>query len=344
MTAEKITDLLDECLENIFIYLNIEELFNMALANRYFIDMVVLVFKRKYGNMTIKVHPHEIYAYQNNHLYERFKLDWIKPLNEYAFLRIFGNCILKLHIESYVGIEMKKTIQTYITNYCKNGVVSMQYVLPSRWTSFGRTFRWMYIDARKFSELSAKLISSVESLSIRCYDECILKQINLTLNHIKHLSLAQFEWLKLEPPEVLFPHLELLAIQTMHRLSKQWFQFIIRHQCLLKLGLFSHERKYFDKHLLLQLVTKLPKLKVLALNELSINFQYLMELLDSSSSLKHLRLYEGWWNDEKSFKSLLNMEKIEIIDEKWEIYADYRCAVLIRKTKIKKSKQTESTK
>lgn len=333
--AMKITDLFDECLENIFGYLKMEELFNVALANVNFVDTAALVFKRKYGQMAIKVHPHEIYAYKyGNYLFERFKIDWVMPLNEFAFLRIFGKSISKLYVVSYVGVKMENAIKSYVSKYCPCGVVSMQFVMPSRWTSFVRTFRWKYIDEQLFRSSASDLSSSLESLSVRCYDQCFLGRPNITLDHIKHLSFVQLEWARLEPPAAAFPNLELLAIQTMYRLSEEWFQFIAQNKYLIKLGLFSHERRCFGNDLLLDLIAGLPKLKVLAINELNININFIEELLESSTSLKHLRLYEGWWEDEKSFKTMLISKGITRIPEKWDIYADYRCATFIRKIEL----------
>lgn len=334
-TPMKVTDLLDECLEHIFGYLKMEELFNVALANANFVDIATLIFKRKYGKMAIKVHPHEIYAYMyGNHLYERFKIDWVKPLNEFAFLRIFGKSISKLYVVSYVGMKMENAMKSYVSKYCPCDVLTIQFVMPSRWTSFVRTFRWKYIDEQLFRHSPSDLSSSLESLSIRCYDQCFLGRSNITLDHVKHLSFVQLEWARLEPPATAFPNLELLAIQTMYRLSEEWFQFIEQNKHLIKLGLFSHERRCFDNDLLLNLVAGLPKLKVLAINELNINIDFIGELLESSTSLKHLRLYEGWWDDEKSFNSMLISRGITQIREKWDVYADYRCATFIRKIEL----------
>lgn len=332
VSSPKVTGVLDDCLVSIFGYLTMEELFSVALANKKFVDPAALVFQRKYGDMTIRVYPYEIHAYKDGNTYEQFYIGWIGPFNEFAFLRIFGRSISKLFIVSYVGAEMINAIKSYVSEYCAYGDVTMKFIVPHRWTTSKYVPLKSLIDTSS-GDLSSPLPPAHENLVFICTTKCFWDRATFVLEHLKHLSLTQCKWNVLEPPPITFTSLEFLEIHSFFTLGKKWSQFLTRHKNLIKMNLFSHEKKFFANDWLLELVTGLPKLKVLALNELNINLEFIPELLASSTTLKHLRLYEGWWDkdDYETFRAMLTEKVIAQIEDRWEIHADFRCAAFIRK-------------
>lgn len=333
VSSLKITGIVDDCLVSIFGYLTMEELFSVALANRKFVVPAALVFHRKYGDMTIRVYPYEIHAYKDgSRPYEQFYMGWTGPFNEFAFLRIFGSSISKLYIVSYVGAEMINAIKSYVSEYCNDEAVTMKFKVPRRWTTSKYVPLKSLIDT-PFRELPSPLPPAHENLVFICTTKCFWDRATFVLEHLKHLSLSQCKWSVLEPPPITFTSLEFLEIHTFFTLGKNWSQFLTRHTNLIKLNLFAHERKFFANDLLLALVTGLPKLKVFALNELNINLEFIPELLAACTTLKHLRLHEGWWDkdDYETFRAMLTEKVIAQIADKWEIHADFRCAAFIRK-------------
>lgn len=329
--STKITHLLKECLELIFSHLNMEELFNMALANRRFTKIAALLFERKYGDMTIRVHPYEIYAYKDEYrLHEQFDIGWVGPFNEFAFLRIFGGSISKLHIVSLVGKEMMDAINSYASEYCSSANVTIRFIVPHRWTPS------KYASLKTLTHSSSsgsfeRLPPAHESLSFICTNQMFWKQSSFILEHLKHLSLTQYEWNALDPPPITFINLELLEVRTFFSLERKWFQFLTRHKHLIKLNLFSHERKHIDNDLLLELVIGLPRLKILILNVSSISIESIPNFLATCSSLKHLRLYAGWWDSEDSFRGMFTGTVNARFDDQWEIYAGFGRVAFIRK-------------
>lgn len=339
-----------ECLESIFGYLNMEELFSVSLANSDFVSSAALVFTRKYSGMTIKVHPHQIYAYKDeNRLFECFKIDWVAPFNEFAFLRIFGKSIRKLHIVSYLGSEMVNATMSYIAQYCTQGFVTTEFILYSRWPTFRTKYQFIEcLNDNSTRDLSNQLPPTLESLSLRCADCSFSGRNRYILEHLKQFSLMlPLTWSTLDPPPITFPNLKLLELRGIF-MTEQWLQFIIQNQHLIKLDLISRsigQWEQFPNHLLLELVANLPKLKVLALNESNIYLKSIPNFLSKCSTLKQLRLYASRWDCEKSFRAKFKAKILAKVERKWEIFAGAGRAVFIRKIDINtnKLKQQETS-
>lgn len=329
--STNITKLRKECLELIFSHLKMEELFNVALTSKEFTDIAAKLFKRKYGEMTIRVHPYEIYAYKDEYrLHEQFDIGWVSPFNEFAFLRIFGSSISTLHIVSLVGKEMMDAINSYASLYCSRANVTKRFIVPHRWTP-SKYASLKTLIASTLNESSKPLPPAHESLSFLCSNQIRWQRVSFILENLKHLSLTQYEWNTLNPPPITFINLELLEVRTFFSLERKWFQFLTRHKHLIKLNLFSHERKHIEKKLLLELVVGLPRLKILILNVSSIDIESIPDFLASSNTLKHLRLYAGWWDNEDSFRGMFTGTVNARFDDQWDIFAGFGRVTFIRK-------------
>lgn len=338
----KITDVIDDCLNYIFEYLKMEDLFSVAMASMQLRPIAVDVFQRQIGKMNIEVDTNEICVYKNgDHIHARCDLNKLHFFNEFTFLRIFGKSTSTLNISNHVGEGIMNVIQSYVSEFCNQESVTMEFKLPLR----RRESIYVYLRSLKknfIQDLSSPFPSAYERLQDICWNYHYLDGASSILERLKHLSFVQTEDYTAPgrslmcPPTITFTNLERLEVDAKFTFGRKWFQFFMRHKQLIKLDLSSSKRKHFLDKSLFELVESLPKLKILILNVSNINFEYIPVFLAACTTLKHLRLYAGPQNmkrDEDSIYTLFTSKAIASIKDKWETHATKRCAVFIRRTR-----------
>lgn len=125
--ATKIIDLYDDCLVKIFEQLDLESLFNAAIANEWLRPSAAEVYKRKFGAKIVnisKCHEENCCALQ-----EYYGLINVSGLMAcLRFLRCFGSSINILEID-YNKSKSKRYqyVLQYINNYCAESLIQFTF-------------------------------------------------------------------------------------------------------------------------------------------------------------------------------------------------------------------------
>lgn len=130
--ATKITDLDDDCLEKIFMPLDLENMLNVTLSNKWLGSAANVVYKRKFGASNVCLHSvrntrnSSIVCQANTIVIRNFKVCL-------QFLRCFGSSITNLEI--YYGHSKNKRydyVHKYVNEYCAGSVSDIRlYFKPS---------------------------------------------------------------------------------------------------------------------------------------------------------------------------------------------------------------------
>lgn len=133
--ATKITDLNDDCLVNIFGHLDLESLFNVAIANEWLRPAARIVYKKKFGGIMVLINECDEVrpSYPNNRLIN----SKMNPWNEIyiigfeqclLYLRCFGPSITRLII-NYNGSKSHRYnhLHQYINDYCADSLTCLKF-------------------------------------------------------------------------------------------------------------------------------------------------------------------------------------------------------------------------
>lgn len=121
-----ITDLNDECLEVIFMQLNVEDFLNVAASNKWLNMTAGLIFRRLHGHKTINF---ETNVAENAH---SIGIDNILLINGFRAclqcLRCFGSYITNIGIQ-FTGTSVKQSnyIKQYLNEYCVESLLSITF-------------------------------------------------------------------------------------------------------------------------------------------------------------------------------------------------------------------------
>lgn len=123
----KITDLNDDCLEKIFDYLSLEELLNVADANKWLYVASASVYRRKFGQN--KVILFELIANKTGYIRMGYQSTVIVGLKEcLRFMRCFGPLISKLRVNYFRSSRKDYSyLDRYVNEFCAETLASIEY-------------------------------------------------------------------------------------------------------------------------------------------------------------------------------------------------------------------------
>lgn len=194
----KITDIDDDCLEKIFKSFDLQNLFNVAVANEWLRPAANAVYKRKFGTKKIYL------------LQVHFDLNSQSPINGtnaitindfktcLQFLRFFGSSITHLEV-NYGGSISKRYnyVHQYINNYCNESLITLRFVQRPIFSigHFEKPFVNVQNVGFHFCDLSDKCLQfadvfpGVRRLNLQGYG---LNQrfIDVHPTHLEHLIIA----------------------------------------------------------------------------------------------------------------------------------------------------------
>lgn len=225
----KITDIIDDCLEQIFKYLMLQDLINLADACKRFETPVELTFASMYKGKVVKLYPNRC----SNGL-EPIKLvaDTIQIIGLSSCLKVlryFGNQIAKLSIQFYcLCKDQKATIAQYMNEHCAGSLNHIKI--------HGATEQVMVNWTKPFS--------NAESIELWVSD---LGDLNMWFPNMRRLVLHG----KVKCIKNTFPRLEELEIFTYeYEIKKESVAEMLRlNPHLKKLRLFGggYDKKYMKR-------------------------------------------------------------------------------------------------
>lgn len=176
----KIIALNDDCLEKIFNHLELQSLFNVAIANEYLRPAAQQVYKQNFGACHVNIKPKKSIGLSFSPLNESDDTIEVNGLKTcFLFLRCFGQLIKCLK----VGYGLNKDVvyehvNQYISSYCAENLVRFE---------FNRT-------PNSFNGLFCKPFVNVEYVSI-CYGslEKEFQSFSKWFPNARHLKLDQSE-------------------------------------------------------------------------------------------------------------------------------------------------------
>lgn len=186
-SSTRLTDVNDDCLERIFLYLNLDDLLNIVHTNKQLKNAADLAFSRKYDGTKSKIFVDSFhFSIELNGNPVRL----ISLHNPYRLLRSFG------HLLSNLVVHTQKVV-SYVNEYCFESATEISFYKMSK---------------ADFNGLQ-KLFANVEVLSlISCILGSKVMQLNSRFPKIRMLKLIRLE---AQPKciKVHFPYLEQLEIK-----------------------------------------------------------------------------------------------------------------------------------
>lgn len=184
--ATKIIDLNDRCLVKIFEHLDLESLFNVAVANESLRLAAVEMYKQKFGAMTVEISDCHKESCELIELQQCSKLVKICGLKTcLQFLRCFGSSIDYLMLDHDESDSKRyQYVYQYINSYCAESLIGIAYVsMPN--ISIEEHCQKAFSNVKKvefwFSDLGQQLPSIAK---------CFPKVQNLTLVHNEYCEEA----------------------------------------------------------------------------------------------------------------------------------------------------------
>lgn len=132
----KVFNLNDDCLEKVFKYLSLRDLYNVAEASSFFVDAARWEFKRKIGNGAIKVNSYEI-SIESEH-FKGLKIHLNDPLVVDTFFNNFGAAVSRINI--FLGGGELNEIEQRVLNYSEEMMAVVRVYRTWRtWRTWTRT-------------------------------------------------------------------------------------------------------------------------------------------------------------------------------------------------------------
>ncbi|XP_031634288.1 uncharacterized protein LOC116347714 [Contarinia nasturtii] len=144
--TKKLTDVVDDCLERIFMHLSVEDLLNIAHTNKQLIPAADLAFQRKFGKMEFQLNNKRYYYSSGDNIKINDKKTQLR------LLRCFGHFITKLDLQQ--SDEFGKKLVDYANEYCFESLTAIK-------------IRWLYIR----NDMLQKPFSNIEVVELK---ECKL--------------------------------------------------------------------------------------------------------------------------------------------------------------------------
>lgn len=210
-SSTKIIDLNDDCLIKIFGYLDLQNLFNVAVANEWLRSAAAVVYERKFGTKTVEIYqihgtrPKTRSSAVRNYFADlsatpkewKYSIDIRSSRLCFQYIRCFGPSISKITIDYNESMsKLYEHLHHYVNQYCTESLIEIGF-----WSKPGRPI-----------EQFVKPFGNVEKVSV--------------MNGSIGDQLPQFvEW---------FPHLRHLELQNVrlnHRFIAVHFQ-QLEHLCI----------------------------------------------------------------------------------------------------------------
>lgn len=365
----KLTEIISDCLEPIFMYLSMADLYSVAVAHRNFSQTAALVLKQKYGSKKCMIDPSGVRIFDKHTLPPNYatEIESNQTYNQFTFLRLFGNSISRTRVKC--DVSKIQHIENYIAEYCFETSVFIESFIflptdiPQTEVFMGKAlakqcfqimgFRKLaikhsgFIDRRFFVYLFEKRVLNLDKLSIRCKDgifhDKIKKSEHFVFEDLKSFSLDSGTpyLFSRGPPPLLFNQLDSLELKGFCRLSMDWIKFIIQNKNLTQLKLyctplfcyhFAWPMPEVTNEQFLKIAKCMTNLKLLVIDANLIEIQYFLpEFLYEFKSLMELRLFWDYRLDEKIQVEKVLEEIAEEVDYEWDFYTRSRRAAFIRK-------------
>lgn len=116
ITITKLTDMNDDCLEHIFLYLSLEDLLNIVHTNKQLRSAADLAFKRNFGRGKLVIFDESSFTIHIN------KFEKVQLPNSYRLLCRFGHLILRSQITRSAGNMLK-----YLNKYCQHSTTEISF-------------------------------------------------------------------------------------------------------------------------------------------------------------------------------------------------------------------------
>lgn len=121
----KLTDLLDECLEDIFMHLHCDDLINIADTHKHLKTAADTVFARKFGKKKFRLHVNATEPNFPSAVSEDF-VNIYKLKTMLQLLRCFGHFITKLQIVKVLPHRNPQNyVLQYMVEYCSNTLIEL---------------------------------------------------------------------------------------------------------------------------------------------------------------------------------------------------------------------------
>lgn len=360
----KLTDVVDDCLEQIFQYLDAKELFSVAVTHERFIFAAGRAFRRVYGKRMLNVDLGGVWYYEklpgvDSQMTCRL-IEFVHPFNLFTFLRIFGDNVSCLNITADVNIKTKSLIENYVAEYCSKSVVNLHFRACISMDLITQT-KVNHVEAeemfRNDNQIEAMAIEyrdtwdiglagdffnnhqlQLDTLSILCHRGyfALFESETLYLAKIKRFTMELLDRFPQTPPPINFGALEVLELKGRNYFPKQWLDFIKPNRNLeqlkiiIDLYIIDVKRDHQIIEPLRECIRMLPKLQVLTIHVKFIQFDFLAGFLMEFDHLLELRLY--WESlceiDLVAFEEPVT--KLNGVKSRWQFHRGVRSVTFIR--------------
>lgn len=343
-TTTKIIDLNDDCLIKIFGHLDLQNLFNVAVANEFLRPAAYAVYKREFTQKRVVITPHTSFPSKICSIHNGKEDSCIRIYGARApiqYLRCFGGSIEDLEID-YNGAKSKRYhfIHHYINEYCAESLIQLSFSHTSKLsiTNFAKPFTNVTMVSISFCKLHkqlpllVKLFPNLRSLSI--YHVRLTRGFHYALfQHLEHLCIyaSKKSFLPIDASNLLYMNRQVqrLEIQTYGKkiTMKTLLDIIKDNQSITKLIVKHHFAIFSVKEFEVQrLVSEHPSLIELDLDKYRFTLNNAMELIQRLKLLKIFRFGLEKPDDLDRLKTKL--------EHSWRIDYDWKfvCVTLFRKT------------
>lgn len=197
LLTTKIIDLNDDCLVKIFEYLDIQNLFHVAIANKWLRPAATKAYKSRFGGQKIHLnHCGSCNALQTCYTNATIYVYGLKAC--LLYLRCFGSTIKSLLIDYNHSWKSKQDehVHRYISTYCNDSLNEIDFLRILKMTII--RFKKPFVNVRCVSLVQCDLSKGI-------------RQFVKWFPNLKHLKLNEARW-TIGLNQAHFRHLECLCI------------------------------------------------------------------------------------------------------------------------------------
>lgn len=183
-TTTKLTDINDDCLEHIFLYLNIEDLVNIAYTSKQLKPAAESAFSSNFGRKKMLI---EEFSHGRIHIY-----DYKQRLSRNQFHRLmssFGHLILKIKLSDFKTSSLKKVNQFGCKSITDLRFYEMDLHRMKKPFHAAETVAFFNVNTNWFCNPLNKLFPNVRTLDIN-YGHIWPWQIEVQFPHLNQLNIS----------------------------------------------------------------------------------------------------------------------------------------------------------
>lgn len=338
----KITDVNNDCLENIFDRLSIDDLLNVADANKWLRVAAASVYRRKYGRKEVTQgelnlnHPGSIRAFN------KVNISGLKTC--LRFVRCFGHNISHLRIDYLRSSRKEYTyLDRYVNEYCAEALIQIIYIqkstilmdIPGKlFTNVQNLFITKSNVANRLAEILGwfpnliHLVLNSNRIDGDSIGECFPRLTGLVIcanfgrkTFINHENIVHAVRLN--------PQLRVIAIRDTSNDDRYPFMNLLeiasKNPSIISLALVKrHVRWTVDTEQFLQLAMALPHLRDLAINSQMLRTSDVIQFIRLAKHLEYLRIVKAEPSNQQ-----LN-ELMTHIGDEWHSTPEYNWIILER--------------